>query len=86
MGLYIPNHARCLVPGCGNRPFFILSIRMRRHDSGATWAPNLPAYFCGQHANGGSDITILYTPTTTGKNHVKVTVATAPVERMTPIR
>ena len=86
MGLHIPASARCMVPGCKNPPGFILSLRMRRRNTGATWAPNQPAFFCDKHANAGSDITIIYTPTKTGENRVKVAVATPVVERVTTIR
>ena len=86
MGLHIPRNAKCMVPGCTNKPRFILSLRMRRHDSGATWAPNQPAYFCDAHANSGSDVTIMFTPTATGENHVRVAASGPVVERTTPIR
>ena len=86
MGLHIPYDAKCLVPGCKKPPEFTLSLRMRRRNTGATWAPNQYAFFCDKHANRGSEITILYTPTNTGENHVKVAVAGPVVERTTVIR
>jgi len=86
MGLHIPHNAKCMMPGCIATPRFILSLRMRRPDSGATWAPNQPAYFCDAHANHGSEIFVIFMPTTTGKNHVRVTASGPVVERTTPIR
>lgn len=88
MGLHIPRDAECLVPGCTAKPHFILSLRMRRHDSGATWAPNQPAYFCDKHANNGSEILVHYMPTLSHENCVTV-IATVPdsvTHRTTPIR
>jgi hypothetical protein len=58
---------------------------MRRDDTGADWAPNLPAYFCTDHATNGCHITIEYAPTDTGRVDVDVLVRHA-VQRDTPIR
>jgi imidazoleglycerol phosphate dehydratase HisB len=87
MGLHIPADAKCMTPGCNGRPFFVLSVRMRRKDSGATWAPNLPAYFCDVCANSGCEMDIRYLPTKTGHNHISVSSSLlgAAVERVTEV-
>lgn len=67
MSLHFPSDAECLVPECGRKPItHQFSVRMRRKDTGADWAPNVPAYFCDFHANSGAKVTILYEPHTTG--------------------
>jgi hypothetical protein len=68
--LRIPDNADCA--NCGREPTHVLSLRMRRRDTGADWAPNLPVYFCEDCANGGAEITMLYEPTDTGKVNVRV--------------
>ena len=75
-----------MVSGCEEPPTHVLSLRMRRQDTGADWAPNLPAFFCPRHANGGSDIWIRYTPTGSHKNRVRVTVGFNEVNRTSEIR
>lgn len=79
----IPHGARCLI--CGAEATHLLSLRMRRDDTGADWAPNLPAYFCTGCATDGCHITIEYTPTDSGRVDVDVLVRHV-VTRDTPIR
>jgi hypothetical protein len=73
MGLKFPDDARCLIPGCRGEPTHKLSVRMRRKDSGADWAPDTPAYFCTRHATNGADVSILYEPNSSKEVAVSVT-------------
>lgn len=82
----IPPGANCLIPECNETPSHILSLRMRREDTGADWAPNLPAYFCDAHSIGGVRITMLYEPTDSAEVEVHVMAAAAVAHRTTPIR
>lgn len=66
MSLKFPDDAECLIPMCERKVTHQFSVRMRRKDTGADWAPNVPAYFCDFHANSGADITMLYETNTTG--------------------
>ena len=59
---------------CGAPATHLLSLRMRRDDTGADWAPNLPAYFCTAHATNGCRISIEYEATDSGRVDVDVTV------------
>ena len=86
MPLTIPDHARCAIPGCRKEPTHLLSLRMRRKDTGADWAPNTAAYFCTPHAVSGAGITVLYTPDNTGTVKVEVSAVTKTHSRTTPIR
>ena len=42
-----------------------MSIRLRRPDTSAIWAPNLEAFLCDVHAVAGARINVLYEPTET---------------------
>ena len=66
----VPHGTRRMV--CPERATHLLSLRMRRDDTGADWAPNLPAYFCEEHATFGARIRIEYEPTGTGMVEVEV--------------
>lgn len=84
--LRIPAGAVCLVPGCPTPPEFILSVRMRRQDTGASWAPNTKAFFCDRHANSGCRMRILFEPTTSSVNVIDVAVVGDVVTRTTKIK
>jgi len=84
MGLSIPAGARCLIPGCRKAPTHKLSLRMRRKDSGADWAPDTEACFCTKHAVEGADIVVLYEPNLSKEVTVSVTAAQI-ARRTTPI-
>jgi hypothetical protein len=60
--LIIPEDARCLTPSCKGTPTHVFSIRMRRIDTSAAWAPNVPAFFCDDCATRGGELEIKYTP------------------------
>ena len=62
----IPPDAKCLVPGCRREVTHVFSMRMRRLDTGADWAPNSTAYFCTPHADDGAHVSVLYEPNKTG--------------------
>jgi hypothetical protein len=88
MGLKIPDDATCLVPGCKREPTHIFSLRMRRQDSGADWAPDTRAYFCTPCATEGCRIEVMYEPMKTGQVDAQV-VACLPwgkSRRITQIR
>jgi hypothetical protein len=48
----------CLIPGCTNNAENNISIRCRRTDTSAIWAPNTEAYLCDIHADQGFNIDI----------------------------
>lgn len=86
MSLKIPDDAVCIVPGCRREPTHLLSMRMRRKDTGADWAPNTAAYFCTPHANDGAHVDVQYTPNKTGNVEIAVSAVKRVVSRTTPIR
>lgn len=85
--LHIPDDAKCAVRGCRKEPTHMLSLRMRRAaDTGADWAPNLPAYFCTRHATNGARVTLLFEPTNTHCVEANVFSVDFAAERVTPIQ
>ena len=86
MSLKFPEDARCLIHGCTKTPTHVLSLRMRRQDSGADWAPNTEAYFCTKHAVEGALIEVLYTPNLTRTIEIAVSAPMRKVTRLTSIR
>lgn len=85
MGLSFPSSARCSIPGCRAPVTHCFSIRMRREDSGADWAPNHPAYFCTPHACDGAKVTVLYEPNQSGAVDVSLVATKTVTERTTRI-
>jgi hypothetical protein len=83
--LSIPNDARCLVPGCRCEVTHVFSMRMRRLDTGADWAPNSTAYFCTPHADDGALVTVFYEPNKTGFVDIAVSVISKIARRETRI-
>ena len=76
----------CVIPGCHNHAPHNLSVRLRRPDTTAIWAPNTEAYLCDAHAAQGLSITIILEPTTTGQIETKVCGISPPTpNRVTPI-
>jgi hypothetical protein len=53
---------RCLIPNCNNNAENNISIRCRRQDTSAIWAPNTGAFLCDEHAGQGYSIDINFTP------------------------
>ena len=83
--LSIPEDSRCLVPGCRGEVTHVFSMRMRRLDTGADWAPNSTAYFCTSHADSGANVSVLYEPNKSGLVEIAVAVVGRPVRRVTRI-
>ena len=83
--LTIPGEARCAIPGCRKQVTHLLSVRMRRQDTGADWAPNTEAFFCVDHATDGADVEVLYEPNESGNVRVDVVASRTAVSRTTRI-
>lgn len=56
----------CMVPGCRNEGKHTLTLRMRRTDTSAVWAPTTDFKVCDKHATEGCDIEVIYRPKRTG--------------------
>ena len=56
---------RCLIPNCKNNAENNISIRCRRPDTSAIWAPNTVGNLCDIHADEGYTIDITFTPSAT---------------------
>lgn len=76
----------CAISGCNNAADHNLSIRLRRPDTSAIWAPNTKAFLCDQHAEQGVKITIILEPTNAGKVETEVLSATTKIRRITKIK
>lgn len=57
----------CIIPGCSLDAQNSLSIRLRRPDTSAIWAPNLDAHVCDVHATSGARVSISYEATDSGQ-------------------
>lgn len=75
----------CIIAGCNNRGEHNISIRCRREDTSAIWAPNTEAFLCDQHAGDGLAIEIILTPTRTAQIETTVSGGGTAVARTTPI-
>jgi hypothetical protein len=75
----------CIIAGCPNPAEHNLSVRLRRPNTSAIWAPNTEAYLCDQHAAQGLRITVLLEPTNTGNIETIVSSSGSSVTRTTPI-
>ncbi|OOE38211.1 hypothetical protein BZG04_00590 [Salinivibrio kushneri] len=53
---------KCLIPGCDEKATNNLSVRLRREDTSAIWAPNTEAYICNTHASHGFNVFVDITP------------------------
>jgi hypothetical protein len=53
----------CIVPGCTHEAQNNLSVRLRRPNTSAIWAPNTEAFVCDVHAASGARIHVLYEAT-----------------------
>ncbi len=75
----------CIVAGCGPA-YHNISIRLRRPDGTAIWAPNTSAFVCDRHAVLGFTIEIILTPSF--NRHIETIVRSPggqPATRTTPI-
>lgn len=52
----------CIILNCNNQASNNLSVRLRREDTSAIWAPNTEAYLCDEHASQGFNVEITLTP------------------------
>lgn len=76
---------KCLIPNCPNEAVNNLSIRCRRPDTSAIWAPNCNAYLCDDHADNGYTIDISLVPNVKRCITTKVTAGGFTKIRTTPI-
>jgi hypothetical protein len=53
-----------MVPGCNETARNQLGIRLRKPSTLAVYAPNVDAYLCKQHAEGGGAFAITFDPGT----------------------
>lgn len=76
----------CIIPGCLNLAENNLSVRLRRPDTTAIWAPNTEAFVCDEHAVQGLHITVILEPKNDHKLETKVCGVRPPTaNRITPI-
>jgi hypothetical protein len=78
--------ANCIVPGCVEQAMNNLSIRLRRPDTSAIWAPNTEAFVCDTHSVCGAVITVAYEATTTRHIEVRAHGIGEQYVRVTPIQ
>lgn len=80
----------CIVPNCQRDGLHAITLRLRRPDTSAVWAPNTDAYLCDEHAVGGAEIELTFRVkrtrrldiSTRGENRGKVGI---PVSKAVPI-
>jgi hypothetical protein len=77
--------AQCIVPGCSNRAFNNIGIRLRRPNTTAIWAPNTNAFVCDLHATAGFDIQITLTSNSSGHIRTDTGSPSRRITRTTPI-
>ena len=76
----------CIIPGCVNNAENNFSVRLRRPDTTAIWAPNTEAYLCDTHAVQGLRVTVILEPTNDSQIETKVSGLQPPTaDRITPI-
>jgi hypothetical protein len=76
---------QCLIPGCTNNGEHNISIRCRRPDTSAIWAPNTEAFLCDDHAAQGYTIDITLVPAAAQTITTNVTAGGHVETRTTPI-
>jgi hypothetical protein len=76
----------CIIPGCPREASNNLSVRLRRADTSAIWAPNTDAYVCDTHATQGARLTLFYESVDSGSVEINVHGAAPAASRTTPIR
>lgn len=77
--------AQCLIPGCQNDAQNNISIRLRRPDTSAIWAPNTVAYLCDTHAAQGYSVNIDFVPAANPTITTNVSAGGQVETRTTPI-
>ena len=76
----------CIFEGCQQEGVHNFSVRLRRPDTSAIWAPNTRAFLCNFHASRGVRIVVLLEPTDRPELETIVRSVGQPVSRKTPIR
>ena len=76
---------QCLIPGCNNNAENNLSVRLRRADTSAIWAPNSEAFLCDVHADEGYIVDITLTPVALRNITTNVSAGGNVETRTTPI-
>lgn len=76
---------QCIIPNCTNNAVHNISIRCRRPDTSAIWAPNTHAFLCDDHAEDGYTIDIVLRPNGTTGITTNVTAGNRVETRTTPI-
>lgn len=75
----------CIISGCTNVATNNFSVRLRREDTSAIWAPNTEAYICDHHASTGFDVDVTLTPRSDHDLQTAVSGGGAPATRTTKI-
>jgi hypothetical protein len=76
----------CVVPGCARDGRNNLSVRLRRPDTSAIWAPNTEGFVCDVHAESGARVVLYYETTSADEIEVVVHGVDSAAMRTTPIR
>lgn len=76
---------QCIIQNCANEAPHNISIRCRRPDTTAIWAPNTQAFICDEHAEMGYTIDIVLRPNGTQSITTNVTSGHRVETRTTPI-
>lgn len=76
---------QCLIPNCQNNAQNNISIRLRRSDTSAIWAPNSEAFLCDIHAAQGYIINVELIPVQTITITTNVSAGGQVETRTTPI-
>ena len=53
---------QCIIPNCQNNGQNNITVRLRRENTSAIWAPNSEGYLCDTHADEGYIIDVTLTP------------------------
>lgn len=77
--------SKCIVSGCPNRATNNFSVRLRREDTTAIWAPNTEAFLCNVHAACGLRVDIQITPNNSQSIETNVSAGGGIETRITPI-
>jgi hypothetical protein len=77
---------QCIISGCNNVASHNFSVRLRRPDTTAIWAPNTEAYLCDLHAAQGVRIKVFIETTDTGMVETEISSLGRIVTRTTPIQ
>ena len=76
---------QCLIPNCTNNADNNISIRCRRPNTSAIWAPNTVGYLCDVHADKGYKIDITFRQSAIRTITSNVSAGGHTITRTTPI-